>query len=113
MLAAAARCLSPTGRCIVLDMVLPDRPALSNAHRRLLIRMDRGEHCRKLQGLENLLTKYFRFRRAEQFYLKLVLIPLWDMRLFVCEKERRLMCFPQLLRHIREWKLSFLSFENQ
>ena len=84
VLSAAADCLDPAGRCLVMDMIYPDIRTIFNSVRRILIRLDRGKFCRRAAQLESLLTSNFRYQRVEIFYLKPFFIPLWEMRLYVC-----------------------------
>jgi len=87
LLKACAQCMESSGRCLVMDMVYPREKTIFNAHRRMLIGMDRGEFCRTEEKLEAALLANFKFRRVEKFFLRLFFVPLWDMRLYVCEKK--------------------------
>jgi ubiquinone/menaquinone biosynthesis C-methylase UbiE len=87
VLAASVSRLEPDGRCLVMDMVYPNQKSIFNAHRRMLIHMDRGKYARTEAVLEELLKQHFQFRRVRPFYLRQLWVPLWDMRLYVGERK--------------------------
>ncbi len=78
--------LSPEGECLVMDMVYPTERRWSNVLSRLLIRLDRGSHCREAAQLRALLESSFDTVIEQTFHIKLIGTVLWEMRLYVCTR---------------------------
>ena len=85
VLRSAREVLGPEGECVVLDMIFPDHLSWSTSLQRGLIRWDRGDFCRTVEGLEELVSVHFRPVRVDAFSIRIAGIILWDMRLIVCQ----------------------------
>lgn len=78
ILAHLASLLTPDGHVHVLELVRPDRPSPA----RLLARLDRGDHPRRLPAWRSLLGRHFREEVFEPYDLGLPGVPLWKMVYF-------------------------------
>jgi SAM-dependent methyltransferase len=67
--------LSPGGHIHILDLVLPDRASIA----RLLARLDRGRHARRLEEWRRLFSEHFELAVFEPYPLKVMQATLWNM----------------------------------
>lgn len=77
-LANLARLCKPTGRILLMDLVLPKKASLARA----LAKADRGDHARTYEHWEVLLSTHFEVTRCQPYALGLGPLPLWHMIFF-------------------------------
>jgi SAM-dependent methyltransferase len=88
LLDSASNFVSQYGECLILDMVCPEKPGLGSMVQQILIRLDRGSHCRTVDQLRGELSEHFFIKKMYSFKVKFIGILLWELRLFVCSKKK-------------------------